>query len=97
MVTPIIRLELTGLNYQVHHALLMHQAEIAGTVKAELQRTLDNFDFRAVVEAEAKRAVQETVARAVKEYFGYGGEGGKQIEAMVKAILTKEATDATDR
>ena len=97
MVTPILRLELSGLNYQVHHALTVHQAEIAETVKTELQRTLDNFDFRSVVEAEAKRAVQTTVERAVKEYFGYGGEGGKQIDAMVKAMLSKEATDAADR
>lgn len=62
---PMIRLEVEGMRYSVIHAFTMHSVEIQQALDKALEKALSDFDFAAVVKAEADRVLRESVVKAV--------------------------------
>jgi len=65
MVTPILRLELEGMRYQVVHALSIHQEEIQAAVDAAVKAAIESLDFATIVRAEVDRALKDAVKGAI--------------------------------
>jgi ribosomal protein S3AE len=66
MTTPMIRLELDQMRYQVLHALTLHQAEIQEQVDEALKKALAEFDFDKVI----REAVDRELNEAIRKAFG---------------------------
>jgi hypothetical protein len=66
-MTPalMLRLNIESMRYQVVHAFMDHSTEIEEEISKALDAPLKDFDFVAVVKAEADRALREAVKSAV--------------------------------
>lgn len=89
---PTIKIELQHMQQSITTALLDYDEQMETYVNSELQRIVDNFDYAAVIEETATRAIHEAVTKGVKDFFSYG-VGWKLIQSMIAEKLigiTKE-------
>ena len=89
METPILRLELSGLRYQVVHALMTHNRETEEQVGKAVAAAVESFDFEMAVRREATNqlteAIKSAVAHAIYSLFN---------EAEVRLAVQNAVTDS---
>lgn len=85
---PLIRLELSGMKYQVVHALMIHNREMEDAVESAVDAALNSFDFPAIVNQEVNKVVTEVVHQTIVEFFSFG-EGRKILTEGVNEALKK--------
>lgn len=93
MSTPfMIRLEIDQMRHAIVHAFSLNSAEVQKALDEGLKKALE-FDFEAVVKAEAERAMREavakTAARAVDSVMC-----SEEMDALLGPIMRKLAAIA---
>ena len=83
---PVLRLEIDGMRLQMMQHLMAHHEHIESEVNSKLKLIVSEFDYASVVNAAANKAIQESVTKAVSEYFSYGA-GSKQIKRAIEQML----------
>jgi hypothetical protein len=61
----MLRLDIEGMRYQVVHAFMDKSVEVEEEISRALDAALKDFDFMAIVKAEADRALRDAVKAAV--------------------------------
>jgi hypothetical protein len=61
----MLRLNVDSMRYQVVHAFASHSAEIEQEIDNALIAAMHDFDFAAIVRAEADKALREAVKAAI--------------------------------
>lgn len=83
---PTIRLELSGMKYQVVHALTKHNIEIETMVTEQVQRVIDTMDWNSEITKIATRTIEAAIAESVERHFKYG-DGRKFVDSVVSDTL----------
>lgn len=87
--TPVIHLEVRFLGQKIAGMLHDQSEELSKLVESEIEKVIDNFDFRAAIQDQVYTAVQESIKRTIQDYFKAYNEGGKAIHDQVFEILNR--------
>lgn len=90
MTTPLVRLDIEGLRYQVLHAIAMHHKEVEEAVDAEMKRIIETFDFQDMIRKAVNQALQQHIESAIKnamyELFSVRS-GPNEIRDMLRKVV----------
>lgn len=93
---PIVRITLDHMKHTLIHAMGAHFAEMDETVKAAINKAIDEFDYTAAMKQIVNGAIKDTLAVVVQESFGYGSEGYEVIRDFARTAL-RDRLDRMDQ
>jgi len=82
---PLVRLELDQMRTAIMHQFTNYNKEISEAVDKELKKVIENFDYESTI----IKIANETITKAIEDYFTWRGEGKKLIEDSVTQALDK--------
>lgn len=82
---PLVRLELDQMRTTIMHQFTNYNKEISEAVDKELKKVIENFDYESTI----TKIANETITKAIEDYFTWRGEGKKLIEDSVTQALDK--------
>lgn len=81
---PIIELKIREMEHQVHHAMMLHQEEIAEHVNRGVEHALANIGEQIAQQAAEEAARQIQIE--VHNYFAFGAGAVAIRETITKAL-----------
>lgn len=63
---PLVRIEIDQMRHAIIHAMTRHFDDQKSSIEAQLEQIVKEFDFGAVIKAEADKALREQIAASVK-------------------------------
>jgi selenocysteine lyase/cysteine desulfurase len=87
MNVPIIRLEVEGMKYTVQTALLAHASQVSDGIQQAVEAYCTEANITAIVEAEARRQIEEALKQSVKDFFNFSGPGRAAVREAVMEHL----------
>ena len=86
MNTPIIRLEIEGMRQTILAALTQHHVQLDTYIQSALEKYCSDDYIQGVVDASAKRALDEAIKGEVESFFRYG-PGRAAVKAAIAERL----------
>jgi cell division ATPase FtsA len=91
---PTIRIDIDGMRHGIVHHLESYHADVERYVDEALKAAVKSFDYEAVVQAEASKAITEcvrqVVGNAVREAF-WNEDLRKAVNKAVRQAIAKAA------
>ena len=87
MNVPIIRLEIAGMQHTVQVALQEYAAKMDTDINAALASAMTPARIAAVIDTEAKKAIERCIAEEIVRFFTCNGDGQKFIRRQVDKLL----------
>ena len=85
---PVVKLTLEGMQHAIMMAFNDHVLKMDDDVQNAVKEYCTPKNVNAIIAAEVKRRVDESIASRIESYFKYG-EGSKLIDEIVKKSMPK--------
>lgn len=84
---PIVKIELTGMQQTICHAMTEHLAKLDTDVRAAVEAAVNAYNPAETIRFETRRLIDAGIKKACEDFFLYG-EGREAILKSVGSYLT---------